>query len=124
MGLPRDPPKQIKSPLDNIPVHQFSSVTNFRGPENLLCYQPGELKKESITNIELDQIHVCETCYRKFEDEASLQIHTKIDHEDRDKMKKLNEIHPDFYFFSHRKGIKIPKTQFVSAFDNLIVNPK
>ena len=56
--------------------------------------------------------------------EDSLQMHNKIDHEDLNKRNKLRDIHPDFYFYSNRKGMKIPKTQYIAAFDDLIINPR
>ena len=119
IGLPRQPPEQIEIPQDDFPTHHFGSRTKLRGPENLLCYQPGEIKNASTTEIKM-----CETCSRKFENEDSLQMHNKIDHEDLNKRNKLRDIHPDFYFYSNRKGMKIPKTQYIAAFDDLIINPR
>ena len=85
IGLPREPPPRLHIEFDNIPSHQFSSMEEFRGPQNLLCYQPGELKTKPPANIEYK---TCDTCFRKFDSEDTLQRHISIDHEDRNKKGK------------------------------------
>ena len=121
-GKPRQPPTKTEIPLGDFPTHTFSTPNKYRGPENLLCYQLGEIKKESP--IDKENIKMCDTCYRKFENEHSLLMHKQIDHEDLTKRKQMDEIHPDFFFYTHHKGDNVPKTKFLAALDELIIFPK
>jgi len=115
-GLPRSPPPKIYHEWENLPSHKFSTPTEFRSPEALLCYQPGEIKFGNSNQI-------CSTCHRKFEKESDLLNHERIDHESRTDRNKISSIHPDFEFYSLQKKDGIPKNTFLAAFDALIYNP-
>ena len=66
----------------------------------------------------------CYTCFRKFDSKEALHLHITIDHEDHEKRQKMSDLHSDFYFYSHRKGISIPKNKYISAFYNLLFKPE
>ena len=117
--IPRAPSPHYHE-WDNIPVHKFGSTTDFRAPENVLCYQPGELKEMPHSK----KLHVCKICSRKFDSPETLTVHENIDHENQAERKKISVLHPDFNFYAFQKGDKIPKNKFLSAFDALILSPK
>ena len=77
VGLQRSPPDSLKHEWNNLPVHNFASSTKFRGPENLLCYQLGEIKEPSTEK----DLKKCEICHRRFENNQTLNLHISIDHE-------------------------------------------
>ena len=99
-------------------MHKFSTPTAFRAPENLLLYQPGELKAKT------EEMEICPTCHRKFSTAQDLKLHEEIDHETHHEQKEIKSIHKDFDYYYSQKGVKIPKNKYLSTFDALILTPK
>ena len=117
-GFERCPPNKSTLEFQDIPVHKFSTPTEFRAPENLLLYQPGELKAKT------EEMEICPTCHRKFDTAENCKIHEEIDHEIHHERKEIKSIHDDFHYYYSQKGVKIPKNKYLSAFDALIFTPK
>ena len=72
-GLQRCQPNKLTPEFKDIPEHKFSSLTEFRAPENLLLYQPGELKTKT------EGMEICSTCHRKFDTAENLKRHQEIE---------------------------------------------
>ena len=120
VGLQRSPPDPLNHKWNNLPVHNFASQTKFRGPEMFLCYQPGEMKAPSTGKDPKN----CEICYRRFENNKTLNLHKSVDHESKNERKKMSILGPDFTFYYESKGDGMPKNKYLPAFDELILTPR
>ena len=114
-NLINDPPEK---PFTDIPQNQFATKENFRGPENLLIWYPGEVRNDSTRG----DYFQCEKCWRRFENNQWLSLHKSVDHPDKLKRRTFHDIHPDFkfYFDSVAKHNKITRIDKMGELDEML----
>ena len=105
-----------EKPFTDIPQNKFATKDNSRGPENLLIWHPGEIRNNSTRGVQ------CVKCWRRFENNIWLGLHTSVDHPEKLKRRTFNNIHPDFkfYFDAVAKHNDIPRIDKMGELDEML----